>query len=115
MRLDALDTKVDEISSHLTSNLTELATSLNTLESKINSSDATLVKERVDKLESDELPELKKMVRHSIKKGKENSLSIEELRKHDHSWRPPISQNTPNSFEMINTLMVQSYKELFSH
>ena len=107
LRLNALDTKVDKLSSHLASNLTELTASLENLEAKINNSDATHVQQRVDKLENESLPELKRMVRHSIKKSKENFSSIEELKQHDHSVAP-VNQSTPVNFDMINTLMVSN-------
>ena len=113
LQLDALDTKVGEISNYLASNLTEITASLEMLEEKMNSSDATYLQQRLDKLESEDLPELRKMTRHSIKKGKENASSIEELRNHDHSWGPPINQSTPNNFDMINTLMVRKLSGFF--
>lgn len=43
------------------------------------------------------------MIRSSIRKSKENSASIEELKNHNHSTSP-LGQ--ANNFDMINTLMV---------
>ena len=63
LRLDALDTKVDAISNDLTSNLTEINTSLELLASQTNvsvSSDVTQLEQKVDSLESEQLPALKK-------------------------------------------------------
>ena len=48
------------------------------------------------------------MFRHSIKKGRENYHSIEELKKNNESWGPPVNQ--PN-FDMINTLMVVNLED----
>ena len=87
----------------MASNLTEIVTNLDILEAEINSSDVTHVQQKLETIETENLPELKRMVRHSIKKGKENYSSIEELKKHIYSLGSPITQ--PN-FEMINTLMV---------
>ena len=60
LRFEELDTKVDDISNHLASNLTEILTSLDILESKINSSDVSHIQQRVDKIENEGLPALQK-------------------------------------------------------
>ena len=108
MRLNALDFKVDQLSSHLVSKLTEFTASLENLETKIYNLDATHIQQKIDKVEKEDLPELKRMVRHSIKKSKQNHSSIEELKKHNHSAMP-VNQNTPVNFDMINTLMVRNW------
>ena len=72
-------------------------------------SNVTKLEQKVDKLEIEELPALKKMVRNSIRKSKENYSSIDELKKaiHHHDFGPGSpSQYSPNNFDMINTIMV---------
>ena len=50
------------------------------------------------------------MVRNSIRKSKENYSSINELKKVTSpgysGLQPASTQNTPNNFDMMNTLMV---------
>ena len=60
LRFEELDTKVDDISNHLASNLTEIFTSLDILEARMNSSDVSHIQQRLDKIETEGLPALKK-------------------------------------------------------
>ena len=63
VRFDALDTKVDAISNDLASNLTEINTSLEFLESQTNvtvTADVSKLEQKFDELESKQLPALKK-------------------------------------------------------
>ena len=61
VQFDALDTKIDAISNDLASNLTEINTSLEFLESQTNvtvTADVSKLEQKVDNLETEQLPTL---------------------------------------------------------
>lgn len=63
LRFDSLEKQIDAISSDLASNLTEINTNLELLESQSDvavSSDITELKQKFNELESVELPKLRK-------------------------------------------------------
>ena len=99
--------QIEEISNDFALNLTDVSTTLTFLESQTNeSSNITELEQKVNKLETEDLFSLKKMVRNLLRKSKENHASIEELKAHDHGSESPTSNYSPNNFDVINTLMV---------
>ena len=62
-RFDALDTKIGAVGNDLASNVTEINTKLELLESQMNvsvSSDVQKLQQKLDELESEQIPALKK-------------------------------------------------------
>ena len=62
-RFDALDTKIDAIKTDLASNVDEINTNLELLGSQVNvsvSSDVQTLQQKLDELESKQIPALKK-------------------------------------------------------
>ena len=63
VQFDALDSKIDAVSNDLASNLTEINTSLEFLESQTNmtvTADVSKLEQKFDDLETEQLPALKK-------------------------------------------------------
>ena len=63
LRFDALDTKIGVISDDLASNVTQINTNLEQLESKLNvsvSPDVEKFQQKLDEFESEQIPALKK-------------------------------------------------------
>ena len=112
LRFDELDTAIENITNDLASNLTDINTSLELLESQKNltetvTSSVAELQQKFEKLEAEDLPAMRKMVRSSVRQSKENYLSIDDLQR-DQSYGPglPGNQYGPSNFEMMNTLMV---------
>ena len=110
LRFDELDTAIENITNDLASNLTDINTSLQLLESQKNltetvTSNIAELQQKFEKLEAEDLPAMQKMVRSSVRQSRENYLSIDDLQR-DQNYGSPGNQYGQSNFEMMNTLMV---------